>query len=1607
MRNLFLIFLILIALTGFVSACYQENANASTVGDGSCGLVYTGDYSNSTEGWASGGGAVIDKNWDTGDTKACCGGESFWNITYKKPAGFGGAIWKVKDGLNGNVNITIPNLCFNAISDRILLRTSASTSFTHYSWKCFNGTGFTNISMNIGPTGVQTTIFEEAIIWNLNSSIWYNTPSSTVNSFRITEFINKSGTNFTLGGVPYKVMGANAYYLADYATGHTFDDNGNEIFNGKDAVLEILNEAQYLNLNVIRTWAGMQGGGQNGSWIINNSGGHHNLFEVGVPGNYSEEMFVAMDYVIYQASQRDIRLQMVLVNNWNDYGGMRWYAQMSPTTNKTFSAINDTSNYNWSVFKDQFYTDENARTYFRNFINKTLNRNNTFSGIQYKNDPAIFAWMLANEPRAKSDNNGAGKSMLVNWTTNMTAYIKSIDTNHLVGLGIEGFGNQIEGTDMISNHNGTGVDFATFALHPTQWNYLASASENATDLAWVTGGITSNITIDWWTNGSSYSFNNRYAGSYIPNYVPALARHSYQNWVQQNVNWSNQLNLPVIMQEIAMNTSQISSQKNRFFQQAIRNFYDNGGDGMMMWNLNHDGYYYSTTPNGLMDDGYSFYLSDNATLKDKSQSVIDSYNFSRYGNNGSSWVTILNNFKYDFTVNVDTNSTNLIRNCTINFNIYNATTNYNSTLINSSTIIQGQNYVFTKQFEFTDRNLTWFSRCCGSAECLNSNNYLIILGGAIPAITLITANNTQIYNDSSVNNYAFSYNVSHGLDISNCELYVDAVLNATDSVVSKGAIMSISTPISPIVKNHTWYIKCTDIDNNIGTSETRSFSVVQSIPVANFSFLFNITYFNKDEFNDSTSNKTFNYKGSQNQTFWIRANQRDELINTSFDMSGSLYNGTYPKDVKIYINGSLSNDVGDLFAGEASLTTLNDSSTNKTFTIGTPNQFIYYLRIRKAAQVSSATINFDTEYSSGSDGSLIFNSSTKTYGNLVYNEDYYVSGDTLYLKLNKQYNFTDFELGSGMTLTTTETTGAGLCIKARNAKIAGTITLTNIATIGSSSSFNCYGTTLTTSLGSGGSGGSGSLNRIGGSPNRCYGGGGSGGGVYSQDGNPHAYAGYFTTSSSNIQGTGAYSSCTGCGPDYDNGGNAGGAYGSGGATIARGQGTSTATGGNGANSYGGTGGAASGSTTGGACAYSLSGGGGGGGGTCGKVGYDLYIRAYNISISATINSAGTTGGNGGAGGAYAVAGSCSPFSLQGSTGAGGGGGGGGGGGDVYFINSFLSDTSSKTLTGGAAGSGNIAGGSFGGYRLPTGGSNGIAGTAGGTTTNYQRLYSEIGIIDGIYEWDSNWVNSSGQMNTTSSSLVTQIQTYLTNCVADSLGYCNVPVYINSQYTTPVTMTLSNINIQYDYYDTINVILSKNIMSSFLNNSVGNVNIPITIENQQNGTIGVSNLSMKYRGGNSTITCIAHSLDYSVNTTILLNNYYSNYDYQFPNNIEYLEFIPPTSQSKNVTPYGQASLRPIFNVTTWNTGGKNMNFSILMNNSMACVNLTISTTNNKSQGYLLNSTFRDLKTNQVYETNFGLWMWADYNCSYKNWTLFNPNLYFKGCCVGCVCSDEVA
>lgn len=129
----------------------------------------------------------------------------------------------------------------------------------------------------------------------------------------------------------------------------------------------------------------------------------HNPTFITGPGEFTEEAFVVNDLMLKIANEMEIRIIFSLLNNWKWMGGVPQYA-----------AFRDKP-------EEAFWTDPQLIDDFKRTIDFTLNRTNTLTGVKYKDDKAILCWETGNELMSPYP-----------WVKEIAAYIKEIDSNHLL-----------------------------------------------------------------------------------------------------------------------------------------------------------------------------------------------------------------------------------------------------------------------------------------------------------------------------------------------------------------------------------------------------------------------------------------------------------------------------------------------------------------------------------------------------------------------------------------------------------------------------------------------------------------------------------------------------------------------------------------------------------------------------------------------------------------------------------------------------------------------------------------------------------------------------------------------------------------------------------------------------------------------------------------------------------------------------------------------------------------------------------------------------------------------------------------------------------------------
>ncbi len=174
------------------------------------------------------------------------------------------------------------------------------------------------------------------------------------------------------------------------------------------------------------------------------------------PGVYDESVLDGLDFFMSEVGKRDMKAVMVLNNYWQWSGGMGQYVSWSDGTPIPYPG-------DWNEFMSyvaKFYDCAECQTWYRAHIEMIITHTNPYTGLQYRDDPTVFAWELANEPRRYP----------YAWIDNTAAYIKSLDANHMVTTGSEGTPPG-EDQDFQRTHAGSNIDYATIHIWPQNWGW--------------------------------------------------------------------------------------------------------------------------------------------------------------------------------------------------------------------------------------------------------------------------------------------------------------------------------------------------------------------------------------------------------------------------------------------------------------------------------------------------------------------------------------------------------------------------------------------------------------------------------------------------------------------------------------------------------------------------------------------------------------------------------------------------------------------------------------------------------------------------------------------------------------------------------------------------------------------------------------------------------------------------------------------------------------------------------------------------------------------------------------------------------------------------------
>jgi mannan endo-1,4-beta-mannosidase len=259
------------------------------------------------------------------------------------------------------------------------------------------------------------------------------------------QFVRQRGGRFFVGQKPFRFVGANVAVM--------FRDEDRE------RMPETLRQAAQAGIKVVRVWAFGEGGPNDVKPVADfQDWPRHHYFRL-APGQWNEDSFVHLDKVIAEAAKNKLYVQLCLANWWRDTGGVTQYLR--------WAGINDAADdsYKFGINNERamlFYSNPETRRLYREHLEKLATRTNTITGVVYRDDPTIFGWELMNEAQAITGRWSERRA----WFTEMSAYLKSLDPNHLIAPGTWGYRSSSERREWLADHAIPTIDYCDVHSYP-------------------------------------------------------------------------------------------------------------------------------------------------------------------------------------------------------------------------------------------------------------------------------------------------------------------------------------------------------------------------------------------------------------------------------------------------------------------------------------------------------------------------------------------------------------------------------------------------------------------------------------------------------------------------------------------------------------------------------------------------------------------------------------------------------------------------------------------------------------------------------------------------------------------------------------------------------------------------------------------------------------------------------------------------------------------------------------------------------------------------------------------------------------------------------------
>jgi len=267
-------------------------------------------------------------------------------------------------------------------------------------------------------------------------------------------FVKVSGKNFMIDGKPYYFMGTNFWY------GAILGSKGKD--GNRERLIKELDLMKSIGISNVRVLLGADGAVDQPFLVTPTL--------QTAAGKYNDDLLDGLDFLLSEMSKRQMVAVIFLNNSWEWSGGYGQYLNWNGYGNIPNPHVEPNTWNDFQKFVSQYYNCNKCLEQFKNHIKFIVERKNNYTGKNYADDPTIMTWEIGNEPRPFGKENFQS---FKNYINEISAYIKSLDKNHLVTTGSEGAIGSEDSYELFEEiHAGKDVDYLTMHIWPKNWSWL-------------------------------------------------------------------------------------------------------------------------------------------------------------------------------------------------------------------------------------------------------------------------------------------------------------------------------------------------------------------------------------------------------------------------------------------------------------------------------------------------------------------------------------------------------------------------------------------------------------------------------------------------------------------------------------------------------------------------------------------------------------------------------------------------------------------------------------------------------------------------------------------------------------------------------------------------------------------------------------------------------------------------------------------------------------------------------------------------------------------------------------------------------------------------------